>query len=52
MMEAMMELLHQVGKLALREGEAWRLENVELMDAYNSALAELAKTQVAINSIP
>ena len=32
--EAVLELLHAVGKLALEEGEAWRLDNAELMDAY------------------
>lgn len=35
-------LLHAVGKLALYEGESWRLDHPELMDAYN-ALQELRR---------
>ena len=35
-------LLHAVGKVAVREGEAWRLDHPELMDAYQ-ALQELYK---------
>lgn len=38
--ERVEELIHQVGKLALEEGELWRLEHVELMDSYNSILEE------------
>lgn len=36
-MDVIEDLLHSVGKLALEEGEAWRLEHVELMDAYEAA---------------
>ena len=32
------ELLHAVGKLAVEEGEVWRLEHPELMDAYQACL--------------
>ena len=39
--ETVMELLGSVGKLALEEGEAWRLDHAELMDAYNDCLEEL-----------
>ena len=34
----MNELLHAVGKLALEEGETWRLEHPELMDAYQACV--------------
>lgn len=32
------ELLHAIGKLAYLEGEAWRLDHPELMDAYQACL--------------
>ena len=34
--EAVLELLHAVGKLALEEGESWRLDHIELMDSYSA----------------
>lgn len=37
-MDEILELLHCVGKLALEEGEAWRLKHAELMDAYEACL--------------
>jgi hypothetical protein len=36
-----MELLAVVGKLAVEEGEQWRLEHPELMDAYQAWCEEL-----------
>lgn len=38
---AIMSLLRAVGKLALHEGEDWRLDHPELMDAYAAASEEL-----------
>ena len=35
------ELLHAVGKLAIEEGEAWRLSHPELMDSYEALRSEL-----------
>lgn len=40
---AMIELLFQVGKLSLCEGEEWRLDHAELMDAYEAASEELRR---------
>ena len=34
--EVVLNLLHAVGELLLEEGEQWRLEHPELMDAYNA----------------
>ena len=36
--ELVNELLHAVGKLAMEEGEAWRLDHPELMDAYQACV--------------
>lgn len=36
-MDAFKKLIHAVGKLAVEEGEAWRLDHPELMDAYEVA---------------
>jgi len=33
-LRAVDELLHQVGKVLLEEGEAWRLNHAELLDAF------------------
>ena len=41
MTNAIIELLFQVGNLALCEGEKWRLEHARLMDAYEAASGEL-----------
>ena len=35
------ELIHAVGKLAVRETEEWRLANAELMDALQAACEKL-----------
>lgn len=40
-MSSIMELLHQIYKLASKEGEAWRLEHPELMDAYAAVTEEI-----------
>lgn len=41
MTQAQSELLAAVGKLLLDKGEEWRMENVELVDAYNAVLEEV-----------
>ncbi len=33
-------LAHEVGKLAMEEGENWRLEHAELMDAYQAYVGD------------
>ena len=35
------ELLYAVGKLAIEEGEDWRLRHSELMDSYEALSSEL-----------
>ena len=35
------ELLHAVGKLAIEEGEDWRLRHSELMDSYEALRSEI-----------
>ena len=41
--ELVLLLLLAVGKLALREGEQWRLDHAELMDAYQACQDELSQ---------
>ncbi len=36
-----MELLKAVGKLAVEEGEQWRLAHPELMDTYEACVNEI-----------
>ncbi len=40
------DLLFEVGKLAQAEGEQWRLDHAELMDAY-SAIIENPRAHIA-----
>jgi hypothetical protein len=40
MSNAVIELIHAVGDLALWEGEEWRLDHPALMDAYNACCEE------------
>lgn len=45
-MKPIMELIQTVGKLALEEGEKWRVGHPELMDAYQACLGpELEKDE-------
>lgn len=32
------ELIEEIGKVLLEEGEGWRLEHGELLDAYDAAI--------------
>ena len=39
--KAVINLLHAVGKLAMDEGESWRLDHPELMDAFGALRNEV-----------
>lgn len=44
-MKCIMEFLFEVGQLALKEGEDWRLDHPGLMDAYQACLDDMFKEQ-------
>ena len=44
MNEKLWKLLHAVARLALVEGESWRVAHPELMDAYEAVLEEATIT--------
>lgn len=48
MKEAFRGLLEAVGKIAIEEGEEWRIRHSELMDSYEEVLIELGEIEGSI----